>query len=112
LIERKASHHRDGHHVWLILHYNPLYAACNERVHIPNPTHSIHDDDIQSLRLHDHNYHLCIWLWTIFVRDVHRPTLHVHDGHEWAIGNDAALYTDIVSVVLWPKLFIVVRASN
>lgn len=111
MIERQTHHHRDNHHVGLVLHHDSLHAN-NVRVHVPNPANPIHDNDVQFLRVPDHNHELCLRFGTIFVWVVHGPTVHIHNGHEWAIGNDAALYTDIVSVVLWPKLFIVVRASN
>ena len=100
MIESKPRHHRDGHHVGLILHNDPLHTSNNVRVHVRNPTNPIHDDDVQCLRIPDHNHELCLRFRTIFLRDVHGPTVYILDGYEWAIGDDAILYTDIVSVVL------------
>ena len=110
LIESKVHHHRDTHHVGAILHHDSLHAN-NIRVHVPNPANPIHDDDVQCLRVSNHNYQLHLRFRTVFVWDIHSPAVHIHDDNEWAIGNDAILYTDIVSVVLWAKLFIVIPAS-
>ena len=46
LIECKAHHHRDGHHVRLVLHYDPLHTPNDICIHICNPTDPIHDYDV------------------------------------------------------------------
>lgn len=112
LIESSSRHHRDGHHVRLILHYNSLYSPRNVRVHVPDPASSIYDDDVQSFWLLNYNHELCLRFRTVFVRDVHRPTVHIHDEHEWPIGNDITIYADVLSVVLWSILFIIIHTPD
>jgi len=110
---RNRNHyHRDSRNVGLIIHHDPIHTTSNVRVHVRNSANPIHDDDLQCLRVPNHNHELCLRFRTVFVRDVHSPTIHVHDVNEWTIGNDAALYTDIVSVVLRTSLFVIVRASD
>jgi hypothetical protein len=112
MIEGKTRHQRDGHHVGPVLHHDPLHASNNVRVHFRNSTNTIHDDDLQSLWVLNHNHELCLRLGTVFVRGIHGPTVRIHNARERAIGDDAAVYAIIVSVVLWTALFIVVRASD
>jgi len=111
LIERRVHRHPDGHHVGLIVHHDPVHTPNNVCVHVPNPTNPIHDDNVQCLRVSDHDYELCLRLRALFVRVVHGPSVHVLNDHEWTVRDDAALHTDVVSVLLWTSLFVVVRAS-
>ena len=106
------THHHDGHHVGLIVHHDPVHPPNNLRVHVPNPANPIYNDDVQCLRVSHHNYKLCVRFGTFFVRDIYGPSVLIHNGHEWTIGDDAALHTDVVSVVLWASLFVVIRASD
>ena len=103
---------RDGHYVGLIVHHDPVHTPNNVRVHVSNLTDSIDDDDVQCLRVSDHNHELCLRFRALFVRDVHGPSVHIHNGHEWTVGDDAALHSNVVSVLLWTSLFVIVRASD